>query len=369
MADESAHRRKRRRIILGYLASGLGLGVAAWFILQKKTEFIAIQHVFSDALSWKLSIGLLLELVSILCYSLTTWLLVPNRPRYITPLWTASLTLAATALGNSLPLGAGVSAYYGYSRLERMGASKTSAGLAIGATNAVATATLGLLAVVSTLLSSGGTRTALSGTALVVLIVLVVLMGLVLYRIGPLASRAVFVVTYLRHRFGSSSQEALRRATETRARVAAVSYSTRTLVAAVIFSMANWGWDFAALVLALTIAHAHVEPTGIVAAYCVGALAANLPITPGGLGVVEGSLAVALVAFGGREVNVLTAVLLYRLVSFWFWLPVGWTMHFLLGAHLSRRERRMNASELPARGSSEEQLSTGIETLDSSCDV
>ena len=38
---------------------------------------------------------------------------------------------------------------------------------------------------------------------------------------------------------------------------------------------------------------------GVLLAYAAAQLATNLPITPGGLGVVEGSLTVALVAFGG----------------------------------------------------------------------
>ena len=54
-----------------------------------------------------------------------------------------------------------------------------------------------------------------------------------------------------------------------------------------------------------------------------GSCAANLPITPGGLGVVEGSLTIALVQFGGAEVSTVAAVLLYRILSFWAELPLA----------------------------------------------
>jgi uncharacterized protein (TIRG00374 family) len=53
-------------------------------------------------------------------------------------------------------------------------------------------------------------------------------------------------------------------------------------------------------------------------------LATTLPITPGGLGAVEGSLTVALVTFGGAQASTVAAVLLYRLISFWLVVPVGW---------------------------------------------
>jgi uncharacterized membrane protein YbhN (UPF0104 family) len=40
--------------------------------------------------------------------------------------------------------------------------------------------------------------------------------------------------------------------------------------------------------------------------------------------VVEGSLTIALVAFGGSETSTVAAVLLYRILSFWIVLPIGW---------------------------------------------
>jgi uncharacterized membrane protein YbhN (UPF0104 family) len=63
---------------------------------------------------------------------------------------------------------------------------------------------------------------------------------------------------------------------------------------------------------------------GLLLAYGAGQLAANLPITPGGLGAVEGSITFALVAFGGNLTSSLDAVLVYRLISFWGELVVGW---------------------------------------------
>jgi uncharacterized protein (TIRG00374 family) len=63
---------------------------------------------------------------------------------------------------------------------------------------------------------------------------------------------------------------------------------------------------------------------GLLLAYGAGQLATALPITPGGLGVVEGSITVALVTFGGGQASTVAAVLIYRLISFWLLLPVGW---------------------------------------------
>jgi len=63
---------------------------------------------------------------------------------------------------------------------------------------------------------------------------------------------------------------------------------------------------------------------GLLVAYGAAQVAANLPITPGGLGVVEGSLTIALVAYGGSTASTVAAVVLYRLLSFWVPVPLGW---------------------------------------------
>jgi putative heme transporter len=58
--------------------------------------------------------------------------------------------------------------------------------------------------------------------------------------------------------------------------------------------------------------------------YGVGITAQSLNITPGGLGVAEGSLSLALVATGLGTSQALAAVLLYRLASFWLVACAGW---------------------------------------------
>jgi pimeloyl-ACP methyl ester carboxylesterase len=59
-------------------------------------------------------------------------------------------------------------------------------------------------------------------------------------------------------------------------------------------------------------------------AYGAGIAAQSLNITPGGLGVTEGTLSLALVATGLGAGRALAAVLLYRLASFWLVALAGW---------------------------------------------
>ncbi|PZS27489.1 MAG: hypothetical protein DLM61_16480 [Pseudonocardiales bacterium] len=94
-------------------------------------------------------------------------------------------------------------------------------------------------------------------------------------------------------------------------------------LAVFILMMVSWLTDVAVLALAFVALHSAPPWTGLLLAYCAGQIAASMPVTPGGIGVVEGSITLALVAFGGAETITLAAVLLYRLIAYWGCIPAG----------------------------------------------
>jgi uncharacterized membrane protein YbhN (UPF0104 family) len=55
-----------------------------------------------------------------------------------------------------------------------------------------------------------------------------------------------------------------------------------------------------------------LSPTQTFLSWAIGRLIASLPLTPGGIGVVELGLIGTLVGFGGGHAHVVAAVLLYR---------------------------------------------------------
>jgi putative heme transporter len=85
-----------------------------------------------------------------------------------------------------------------------------------------------------------------------------------------------------------------------------------------------WFLDFLCLVCCFGAVHATIPWHGVLLAYGVAQIAAALPLVPGGLGIVEGSLAVILVAYGARKIPALAVVLVYRLLTFWLAVFVGW---------------------------------------------
>jgi uncharacterized protein (TIRG00374 family) len=162
-------------------------------------------------------------------------------------------------------------------------------------------------------------------------------------RLLPHATRAVALSQRLFHRphQGTPAAHVVEAWT---AELGAVSPSRQVWARALVMGMCNWLADLSCLVLSFFAVGVGVPWRGLLLAYGAGQLAAILPITPGGLGAVEGSLTVALVTFGGGTESTVAAVLLYRLVSFWLILPLGWSCW---GA-LALAGRRQKGSERPA---------------------
>ena len=107
--------------------------------------------------------------------------------------------------------------------------------------------------------------------------------------------------------------------------VTSVRLGWRQIIRIVAWGTANWLFDCTCFALMFLAVHSTIPWKGLLLAYGAGQLAAALPITPGGLGAVEGSITIALVAFGGAQVTTVDAVLMYRIISFWLVLLVGWS--------------------------------------------
>jgi uncharacterized membrane protein YbhN (UPF0104 family) len=105
-------------------------------------------------------------------------------------------------------------------------------------------------------------------------------------------------------------------------------------------ALANWIYDAACLVACIAALGIPIPWRGVLAIYGLTQVSASLPITPGGLGVVEGSLAALLMAYGTPADSAVAVVLLYRIVSFWGLVPVGWGAWFGLEMAQRRGLRR-----------------------------
>jgi uncharacterized protein (TIRG00374 family) len=115
-------------------------------------------------------------------------------------------------------------------------------------------------------------------------------------------------------------------------RAAALRATALQYTVAFVMSLRNWVADCVCLGAAIAVTHTAVPWRGLVLAYCLAIAAGSFGITPGGVGVVELTRTATLVAAHLPAERALPAVVIYRLISFWLVMAVGW----ILVAGLSR---------------------------------
>ena len=87
--------------------------------------------------------------------------------------------------------------------------------------------------------------------------------------------------------------------------------------------MLNWVLDAASLWVFLRAFGGVVNPVDLLVAFGLANVLAAIPITPGGLGVVEAVLTSTLVGFGLDRGTAAIGVVTYRLAAFWLPIPLG----------------------------------------------
>ncbi|MEU4191873.1 YbhN family protein [Kribbella sp. NPDC026611] len=99
-----------------------------------------------------------------------------------------------------------------------------------------------------------------------------------------------------------------------------------------IWATLNWVLDAAVLWTFLAAFYQPVNPVPLLLAYCAANLAAVIPLTPGGIGVVEGIAISTLLGYGIPGQSAVLAVLAWRLIQFWLPVPVAGLCYLSLHA-------------------------------------
>jgi hypothetical protein len=113
---------------------------------------------------------------------------------------------------------------------------------------------------------------------------------------------------------------------------------------AVLLSAGRLAFDYFCLLAALRATGSHPRPALVLLAYAVAGVIGLVPITPGGLGIVEASLSGMLVLAGVGTGKAFLATLAYRVASYWLPLLAGLVAYLLF--------RRRYGASTPARPSS-----------------
>ena len=343
------------RVVVRY-AVGVLLGcVVLVLLVGKRGELAAARHQLASVSGDWVVAAIAAETVSLLAFA---WL--QHRVLHLSgttmPLpGLFLLTLANDAIANSVPGEPAVSSAYRYRYYRRRGATSASAGWTIFTILIAQAVGMSLLLLLGVLVALAGSTSTLGAGVTVIGLVIVLGAGAILIRrdlVLRLASAAVRGVDRLTRRSArpSGPQGTLAARIEgTLTRMREIPLGPRSTVTVVAIATAVWWCDFLCLVCSFRAVHSPIPWHGVLLAYGVAQVVGSFPIVPGGLGLVEGSLAVVLVAYGAGRVPAVSAALAFRMVNFWLAIAVGWLSAGGI-AHNLRRGRMVAATAAPVLG-------------------
>jgi putative heme transporter len=245
----------------------------------------------------------------------------------------AVLTQTTTSVANTIPAGGAVALGLTYQILRSWGFTGSAIALYIGVTGIWNIFTKLALPVISIALLAftGGGGGAYMAAALIGVLVLggaVVLLGLVFWResfarrVGDRLGRIVSWFRRLVHK--DPITDGADRASSFRADT--VELVHRRWVAITLTTVLSHLALYFVLLLCLRhvgVSEQEVSAVQIFAVFAFGRLLTALPITPGGLGVIELGYIGGLVAAGGDKPPVVAAVLLFRVLTYGVQIPLG----------------------------------------------
>lgn len=313
------------RLFRAFLVVSL-LGVGMYVLNGQRSELTGAISILQSAKIGPILLAILAESGSVFAFGIFSYILLRVSLERIGFLLPVGISFAATTINNSVPGGAAVSSIYSFREYRALGAEPAFAAWVLVALNILSGVSLAALAGLGVALSfqvSQGLD----------LFVVVALIAVALVALSAAVSTPMIVVSVTRSILRASfkiirlPRGGAREIDRICGEFSAAKPKLSQIVLAVTFALLNWVFDAAVLVLAYIAIGKSIPWSGLLLAYGAGQLAANLPITPGGLGVVEGSLSIALIAYGGAQESAVAAVLIYRLISYWFTMPFGWVVY------------------------------------------
>ena len=261
------------------------------------------------------------------------------------------VTMASNAVAQSLPAGSLFAEGYAFRQYQRLGASRALGIWAELSAGALAAAALAGVAVAGALVTGPGLRLQL--LPVLAFVFAGALVAAALFRLAPLARVPA--------RAGPAGRASAWRPSGVYRLLRSAQESTRRngMLPSVLGHLVDLpGGGRTQLVPGRRRpAHGPVDRgrtgpvAGFLLCYTAAQLLVELPITPGGLGLVEGGLVVVLTRFHVSASSATAATLMYRAVSYWFLLLVGWVAVLWLTLRNRQADRAASAASSPAPAS------------------
>ena len=278
----------------------------------------------SDVRPELLVLGLGLEIVALLCYSMMTRAALGPVGHHLSVLHLFRIQLSTRALSSLVPGGSAAGSALGFRLMVASGVPGPDAGFAL--------ATAGLAsAVVLNFILWGGLIVSIPlrgvnpvyGTAAIAGIILMGIAVAIIFGLIEGQERSEKLLRSIARRLHLNEERAGEAVRHIGGRMKELAGDKAMLRRLVGWAAANWLIDAAALWVFLRAFGGSLTFDALIVAFGLANVLAAIPLTPGGLGVVEGIYVPVLVGFGLTRATAVVGVVSYRVAQFWLPILIG----------------------------------------------
>jgi uncharacterized protein (TIRG00374 family) len=342
------------------------LGFAAviyFFVLPLVPGF---RQAFSDLFrvdKTMLAFGVLLEFIGLFCYSLLTRAALGSEGHKMPAVRLFRIQLSTKSLGSIMPGGSAASSALGYRLLTLSGIQGPDAGFALATAGIGSAVMLNLILWVGLIISIPvrGVNALYGGAAIVGIVLMLVAAGLI-FGLVEGQGRAERAVRWLAQHVRIDADHACEVIRHLGNRLEGLIADRQLLWRVAGWALANWLFDMAALFVFLRAFGGHLAVDGLIVAFGLANVMAVVPLTPGGLGIVEGIYIPTIVGFGLSRSSATVGVLTYRLAQFWLPILIGAACYLSLRVGPWSLEKKDRLK--PLRQVAEDAVSRGESNID-----
>ena len=321
--------RVARRTLRGTVELLVFLLVFVYFGLPALTNARNALNKLSEVRTTFLLVGFALQVLSLAAYAQLTRAALPPGSISIGTLFRIQLT--TKAITNVVPGGSAAGSAMGYRMITLAGVPGAEAGFGLVAASVGSAVLLNVILWLTLLVSipAAGFRPIYVTMALAGVILLAAFGAIVmaLIRGQQQAERAVRALARRTRFLNEDRMGALVERLASRLRELLADPPLMRRVA--VWATANWLLDAASLWLILRAFGTTARLDSLLVAFCIANISAVIPITPGGLGVLDATLVAMLALFGYGNTAGL-AVPLYRVAQYFLPIPVGFVTYLTL---------------------------------------
>lgn len=353
--------KKKRPAFLRPIQIVVAGAVVYFFVLPLIPGFREAVNDLQSIDPYLLFVGIGFQALSLLAYSLLTKAALGESGDHISTLRLYRIQLSTKALGNIVPGGSAASSALGYRLVTMCGVAGPDAAFALATAGVGSAVVLNLILWLGLIISIPvrGVN-ALYGTAAIIGVILMTFAAFLIFGLVEGQGRSERVVRSIARRLRFDEHHAAEVLSHLGTRIEGL-YADKQLLRRVVgWAAVNWLLDAASLWVFLQAFGGDIAIDGLIVAFGIANVFSVVPITPGGLGIVESIYIPMLVGFGLTRRTATVGVLSYRVAQYWLPILVGWLCYLSLQIGPWSIDRRHRLASLPrvARTQTERGLTT-----------